>query len=946
MAKAARRGVQRLAALVAILTAAAALAIISFHTIRPGDRAFRVSRLGTGASPLSPGVHVVVPLLQRVVRAPEDPIGAQGKVPLRSSEGADLEITYDVRASISDARLAQMLGDGGRQGGPEASLGLAASRTLSAWGEGRSGESLVLGEQRDEAERKVREAVESLGFERVAVVLGPVSGPPGLRTALATRALRDRIQDTGARVALIGLDGADWEIIDPLIARGLLPNLSRLKSHGAWGNMKSMNPMLSPLLWTSVATGRPPEQHGIIDFLMRDAATGKPVPVASRSRTVKALWNILTDAGRKSAFVAWWATWPAEEVNGYMVSDRVAYSTFSFVDKGENGGAGATWPPGYFQEIRPRLQDAAGIRDADLKEFADATPEEFRRLAGIVAGARSYQAAALDLLSRGQPDLFSVYYQGIDEVCHRYAHYMPPKMAMVTQEDYERYKGTVEAYYRYQDRLLGQVLAKLSPDTDIILLSDHGFRNGGGRPADEPPYIEGKPGLWHRQYGIVILSGPSIRPGRLDTSSLLDVAPTVLYLLGLPKGEDMPGRVLDEAIAERFLKRFQERTVPSYEALGASSPAADLVSDSRVEAEMIEKLRSLGYIAGAGSAPGGAEGATSGGASSAATGKDRTFVTANINEAALLLKAKEYDKAEAAVEVALRASPDLVPALILKTQIAQAQKRYPIAIETCRRVLALDPTGEKQAYTQLARIYAEAGRPADGLPVLRAMSAAHPEIGEIHAALGFLLVRGGDKAGAEQELLEALRLDPSLGEPLAELHTLYEGTDKIPNLEGIVRKGLALNDQSVVHHNWMGLIHQWHKDLPGAEKEFRRAMEIDPDYAPTMANLGALYGRSGRLPEAVEILTRAVRKDENNLEAWVNLGAAQGRLNHPKEAIAALETARSKGARSTTLYNALALAYLQDRQTGKAVQYLKESLLIDPAQKDARELLAQVSRSS
>jgi predicted AlkP superfamily phosphohydrolase/phosphomutase/predicted Zn-dependent protease len=945
MAKAARRGVQRLAALVAILSAAAALAVVSFHTIRPGDRAFRVSRLGKGASPLSPGAHFVLPLLQRVVHVPVDPIGAQGRVPLRSKEGAELEITYDVRGSIPDARLAPMLGDGGQPGGPEASLSQAASRTLAAWGEGLSGESLVLGEQRDEAELKVREAVESLGFERVAVVLGPVSGPPGLRAALATRALQDRVQDTGARVALIGLDGADWEIIDPLIARGLLPNLSRLKSQGAWGNMKSMNPMLSPLLWTSVATGRPPEQHGIIDFLMRDAATGKPVPVASRSRKVKALWNILTDAGRKSAFVAWWATWPAEEVNGYMVSDRVAYSTFSFVDKGENDGKGATWPPGYFQEIRPRLQEAAGIRDAELKEFADATPEEYRRLAGIVASARSYQAVALDLLSRGQPDLFSVYYQGIDEVCHRFAHYMPPKMAMVSREDYERYRGTVEAYYRYQDRLLGQVLAKLAPDTNVILLSDHGFRNGGGRPADEPPYIEGKPGLWHRQYGIVILSGPAIRPGRLDTSSLLDVAPTVLYLLGLPKGEDMPGRVLEEAIAERFLKRFQERTVPSYEALGTSRQAADLVADSRVEAEMIEKLRSLGYVGGAGTTPGGPEGANTGGASSSAAGQT-TFVTANINEAALLLKAKEYDKAEAAVGVALRAAPDLVPALILKAQIAQAQKRYPIAIETCRRVLALDSTGEKQAYTQLARIYSESGHAADGLPVLRTLSSAHPEIGEIHAALGFLLLRSGDKSGAEQELLEALRLDPSLGEPLAELHTLYEGTDKVPSLEGIVRKGLALNDQSVVHHNWMGLIHQWHKDLPGAEREFRRAMEIDPDYAPTMANLGALYGRSGRLQEAVEILTRAVRKDENNLEAWMNLGAAQGRLNHPKEAIAALETARSKGARSTTLFNALALAYLQDRQTGKAVQYLKESLLIDPAQKDARELLAQVTRSS
>jgi len=915
-----------------MLAAASALTFLSLKTIRPGERAFRVTRLGGGASLLRPGVRFVPPLLQHVVRLPADPLEAEGKVPIRSSEGADLEVAYKVRASILDARLAQLLGDPGHPGGPLASLRRAASEALAAWGDGASGESLILGERRDQAERAIRERIEALGFEPVAVTLGPVGGPPGLQASIAARALRDRSVATGARVALIGLDGADWEIIDPLLARGLLPNLARLKARGAWGNMKSMNPMLSPLLWTTVATGRPPEQHGIIDFLVRDAKTGKPVPVSTRGRRVKALWNILTDAGRSSTFIAWWATWPAEEVNGHMVSDRVAYSLFSFVEARESDRQGATWPPEYFQEIRPRLVDGSRIQDAELRDLADATPEEFRRLATIVASARSYQAVALDLLGRGQPDLFALYYQGIDEVSHRYAHFMPPRMAMVTREDYERYRGTVEAYYRYQDRLLGEILTKLAPDTNVVVLSDHGFRNGGGRPSDEPPYVEGKPGLWHRLYGIVILSGPAIRPGRLDTSSLLDVAPTVLYLLGLPKAEDMPGRVIVEAIAPRFLQRFPPRTLPSYEALGAARPpVADLVADSRVNSEMIEKLRSLGYI-------GGAEGP--------GAGEDEALVTAHINEATLHLKRKDYERAEAAVVRALRSAPDLVSGLILKAQIASGRKQYPIAIATCHRILMLDPTGERQTYGQLARTYSEAGRMSEGIADLRGMSGEHPEIGEIRAALGFLLLRSGDKGGAERELLEALRLDPALGEPLAELHTLYQGTDKIPHLEGIVRKGLAINDRSVVHHNWMGMIHEWNKDLPRAEQEFLRAMELDPDYAATMANLGAMYGRSGRLREAVDILTRAVGKDDNNIEAWVNLGAAQGRLNHPREAIAALETARGKGARSTTLFNALALACLQDRQNERAAEYLRESLAIDPDQKDARELLAQLRRSS
>ena len=129
----------------------------------------------------------------------------------------------------------------------------------------------------------------ALGFTAITVRLGPVEGPPGMREALAARVLKDRSVRSGYKVALIGLDGADWELIDPLIARGRLPHLARLKAGGAWGPLRSMDPMLSPLLWTTVATGKPPEQHGIIDFLVRDPATGKPVPVSSRARRVKAI---------------------------------------------------------------------------------------------------------------------------------------------------------------------------------------------------------------------------------------------------------------------------------------------------------------------------------------------------------------------------------------------------------------------------------------------------------------------------------------------------------------------------------------------------------------------------------------------------------------------------------------------------------------------------------
>ncbi len=772
--------------------------------------------------------------------------------------------------------------------------------------------------------------------------------------------------ETLTKVVLLGLDGADWEIIDPLIEKGELPALGALKERGAWGNMKSMKPMLSPLLWTSVATGRPPAEHGIIDFLMKDARTGGAVPVTSRWRKTKALWSIFTDLGKPSAFVAWWASWPAEPVLGHMVSDRVAYSLFGY-EAGASDRAGATYPPEYFRDVQPLVVDDAAITYEDVREFVKITPGEFRagrrrvetdpkyayrepvnHLTKILASTRTYHAIALDLLERGQPDLLAVYYQGIDEVCHRFAHYMPPKMGMVTDEDYARFRDTVFAYYRYQDRLLGEILERLDPNSAVIVLSDHGFLNGTARPREDPPYIEGKPGLWHRRYGVVILDGPAIRPGRLDTTELLDVAPTALYLAGLPVPKDMPGRVMQEAIAPDFLARYPRRSIPSYERVtGTFRPAGDVIADPGVEAEFLERLRSLGYIGGETGAGVGAVAADGGGPSLAESAPDgEALVTGYLNEASILLKNKEYARAEDLIAKVLRSAPDFAPGLILASQIYGEQKRYGPAVDALRRVVETDPVGEKQAFSPLAKLYADAGRASEGLALFRRMAAANPRLAEIRASIGSILLRQGKVEEAERDLLAALRLDPSLGGPLTELHEIYRGTPKVLALEPIVREGLARNDKSVVHQNWMGIIHEWKRELPQAEAAFLRAMELDPDYAATMANLGALYGRTGRLEEAVTILRRAVEKEPENKESWINLGAALGRLRRPAEAIVALETAREKGVRTTTLFNALALAYLETRQPEKARRFLRESLEIDPNQQDARDLLNEMDRPS
>jgi predicted AlkP superfamily phosphohydrolase/phosphomutase/Tfp pilus assembly protein PilF len=961
-----RRGRRPLPAVVAGVLLLGALAAASLVRVAAGERVFRISGAATPVR-LEPGWHLRVPGLGRVVRLPDGPLRAAGELPVRAREGVDLTIPWEIEAAMAEDRLASLLGSGAE---PAVLLEAAAEEAIAAWARDASAESLVLLDDAGGAEASARPPLESRGFEAVALRLGKPRATGGIVAAIEARALRERIAETGRKIALIGLDGADWEIIEPLIAAGRLPHLARLRAGGAWGNMKTLTPALSPLLWTTVATGRPPEEHGIFDFLVKDAATGRPVPVSSRRRRVKALWNIFGDAGRTSAFVAWWATWPAEPVNGTMVSDRVAYSLFDFVTTAPDP-AGATHPPDYFGEIRPLLVDDADIGLEEVRRFVKIGEEEFRRLrqqvrddpktayrqpvnhlTKILASARSYHAIGLDLLRRGQPDLFSVYYQGIDEVCHRFAHAMPPKMEMVTPEEYAAWRDAVFAFYAWQDARLGELLAALDPQTTVIVMSDHGFKNGSSRPTDEPPYIEGKPGLWHRRYGILIMAGPGIRRGRLDTSNLADVAPTILYLAGLPVAQEMKGRILEEAIDPAFLARYPRRTIPTYESVGrtlAETRQALSAGDSDTDAELVERLRNLGYIgggtgAGTASGTGGDGAAPAGGETQAADGG--SLMTGRVNEAGLHYRNKDYAKAGAILDEVLGKEPDFIPALTLHAQVQIGLKRWQPAIAAIDRIIALDPEGEKGAYIELGRVYVQSGDAAAGERRLRDLVRRQPAIAETHAALGAILMKTGRKDEAEKELLQALRLDPTLPDPLTELHGLYRGTDRVLALEPIVRQVLAKNDKSVVHRNWMGIIYEWKRQLPEAEREFKEAMALDPDYASTMANLGALYGRSGRLQEAVSILERAVDKDPENLEAWVNLGAAQGRLGHAKEAIAALETAREKGVRSTTLYNALALAYLQARQTEKALGYLRESLAIDPSQKDANELLQAVTSRS
>jgi predicted AlkP superfamily phosphohydrolase/phosphomutase/Tfp pilus assembly protein PilF len=937
------------------ILAAALVAFAALFVIRIPSDSRAVARNGFGvgrASVLEPGWHVRVPLFQSVHRYPAGPLEISGTEEVTSSEGVVLRFPYRLSASVDPARV-EVFDDKARGRGARDFLRETLHRLLAAGFSDTSAGRWASGAEAPPAEAIVGE-LQALGLTGVSLVLDRPEAPQDATRAALLAELREKSRREGRKILLIGLDGADWQLMDPWMAQGKLPNLARLKERAAWANLKSLQPILSPLLWTTVATGRPPEEHGVVDFLVKDPATGQKVPISSRFRKVPALWNVFSEMGRTVGVVAWWASYPAEPVRGVIVSDRVAYSLFGYRSDPASL-PGAAYPEDYLASIQDRLVTDAEVTLPEVREFADITAEEFQErraqidqaearkayadpvnhLTRILAAARTYQAAALDLLSRGQPDLMLVYFQGIDEVGHRFMHLMPPRMAMADAADYRRFHSAVEAFYRYQDRLVGELLAKADPGSLVIVLSDHGFKNGPGRPIDDPPYIEGKPGKWHRLYGIFMMTGPGVKPGQIDTVSLLDLAPTILAAAGIPPSSQMPGRVLSEAFTPEGVRELLQDRVASYDALGRAGPAV-AAGSSAADQEMIANLRSLGYIGGAGD---GAPAEAEGGPAGAETGGET--VTYHTNLAALHLKSKSYDAAQKEVDAALKLVPDYVPALMTQASLYQATQQPDRALGVYRRLVEARQA-EAGVLSTMADLFVKSGRTQEGIDYFEALRARAPGAGEVALALAKLWESKGDLPRAEALYREALGSSLASAEPASRLYEILKKRGEEVSLEPVVRAALRQNENSVGHHNLLGLILERKGDLQGAERELRRAVALDPDYAGVLANLGSLLARSGRGEEAVAVLTRAVSKEPSNYEARMNLGAALGKSGRHRDAIVQFEEVRNRGFRSPTLYNGLAIAYHETGQMQKCIDSLKESLSLDPDQPQVRAMLAEV----
>lgn len=403
------------------------------------------------------------------------------------------------------------------------------------------------------------------------------------------------------KVLLLGWDAADWKIIQPLLDAGLMPNLEGMISGGVIGKLLSLQPMYSPMLWNSIATGKRADKHGVHGFIEPDPLGGVR-PVTSTSRRCKAIWNILTQAGMRTHVLGWFASHPAEPINGVCVTNQFGLS--------RGIAPGAPWPlppetvhPAHLTETLMKLRvHPSSLAAEDLLPFIpeaksiDQTKDLRLGIAAhMLTECANMHAAATWVMENEPWDFMAICDTSIDHVCHQFMHYHPPRLGHIPEADYELYKKVVDGIYCFHDMLLGRLLELAGEETTVILCSDHGYYSDNLRPLLTPQEAAG-PAVWHRPYGILAIKGPAVRADEwiFGPPTLLDIAPTVLTLFGLPLGADMDGKPLLEAFKEPVKVAF----IPTWEAVegDAGMHPPDRQQDPAATRALLQQMVALGYI--------------------------------------------------------------------------------------------------------------------------------------------------------------------------------------------------------------------------------------------------------------------------------------------------------------------------------------------------------------
>jgi hypothetical protein len=407
----------------------------------------------------------------------------------------------------------------------------------------------------------------------------------------------------GVRLRLVAIDGFDPEIGRRLAEAGRIPFLAgalRLlppdrqpvtRVGGARASLTIDDTRDPARAWTTIATGQPASVHAVRGLETRRVAgvqgavaAGEPSAVARAlaaatdlvrltrpaiasgdERRVKTFWEVAADAGLRTAVVNWWATWPARPDTGIVISDR---ATLRLERGGEQDAEIA--PSEMYEVLRQQwsgLRSAAAERATQIGRGGE-TGDLLRRSAELDA----IQLAIAAVVAGSGTDLVCTYLAGLDVVQH--ALLTTPDGTAPSPSLMEQRLDALEEYYEFVDRLLAETMSAGSDEVAMILTS--------------PGRVQANTS------GILTLSGPVANPRASSAVARpVDVAPTVLHALGVPVSRELAGRALIELFSAEFAQRYPVRSVDTY---GVPAPKQAPRGGDPLDQEMIDRLRSLGYV--------------------------------------------------------------------------------------------------------------------------------------------------------------------------------------------------------------------------------------------------------------------------------------------------------------------------------------------------------------
>lgn len=270
-------------------------------------------------------------------------------------------------------------------------------------------------------------------------------------------------------IAIVGLDGATWDLAGPFMEAGDMPALRRLVAAGASGVLRSTTPPVTFPAWSSFMTGADPGKHGIFDFTRRLPGTYEIAFVSSRDRRLPTMWQVLSASERRVAVLGVPTTYPPEPVNGIMVG-----GFDSPVTTGIDGSF--VHPRAFYDEMRAAV---GPYSITDFQELRIGRGWHDAALPKILAAVDRKRELARYVLEREAWDVFMVLFGEADTASHHFWMFADPSSPRFDATRAPRHRAALRDVYRRLDDALGAIVAALPSGATVLVASDHGFGGAG-----------------------------------------------------------------------------------------------------------------------------------------------------------------------------------------------------------------------------------------------------------------------------------------------------------------------------------------------------------------------------------------------------------------------------------------------------------------------------------